>query len=115
MPGIAAARSLVSTSLPSWFDAPCAEVNAAVAAGRLAHGLLLHEDPGAGGLELARWIAQRVNCREASRAPCGECQECRWIAADQHPDVTLLTREEESQYIRIEQVRDIIVDLSLTA
>ena len=116
MPGIAAAGSFVSTTpLPSWFDAPCAEVNAAIAADRLAHGLLLHEDPGAGGLELARWIAQRVNCREASRAPCGECQDCRWIAVGQHPDVTMLTREEESQYIRIEQVRDLIVDLSLTA
>jgi DNA polymerase III subunit delta' len=115
MPGIAAARNLVSTPLPSWFDAACAEVNAAIASGRLAHGILLHEDPGAGGLELARWIAQRVNCREASRAPCGECQDCRWIAAGQHPDVTLLTREEDSQYIKIEQVRDLIADLALTA
>jgi DNA polymerase III subunit delta' len=104
-----------TTPLPSWFDTACSEVHAAVAAGRLAHGLLLHEDPGAGGLELARWIAQRVNCREAARAPCGECQDCRWIAAGQHPDVTLLTREEESQYIRIEQVRDLLVELGLTA
>jgi DNA polymerase-3 subunit delta' len=106
----------VSTpTLPPWFDAPRAEVNAAIAAGRLAHGLLLHEDPGAGGLELARWIAQRVNCREASPAPCGECQDCRWVAAGQHPDVTVLTPEEDSQYIRIEQVRDLIADLGLTA
>jgi DNA polymerase-3 subunit delta' len=105
----------VSKSLPSWFDAPCAEVNAAIAAGRLAHGLLLHEDPGAGGLELAQWIAQRVNCRDAARAPCGECQDCKWIAADQHPDVTLLTREEDSQYIKIEPVRELIADLGLTA
>jgi DNA polymerase-3 subunit delta' len=105
----------VSKSLPSWFDAPCAEVNVAIAAGRLAHGLLLHEDPGAGGLELAQWIAQRVNCRDAARAPCGECQDCKWIAADQHPDVTLLTREEDSQYIKIEPVRELIADLALTA
>jgi len=105
----------VSKSPPSWFDAPCAEVNVAIAAGRLAHGLLLHEDPGAGGLELAQWIAQRVNCRDAARAPCGECQDCKWIAADQHPDVTLLTREEDSQYIKIEPVRELIADLALTA
>ena len=104
-----------TTPLPSWFAAPCGEVNAAIAAGRLAHGLLLHEDPGAGGLDLARWIAQRVNCREPNRAPCGECQDCKWIAAGQHPDVTVLTREEESQYIKTEQVRDLIADLGLTA
>ena len=78
------------------------EVNAALAAGRLAHGLLIHEDPGAGGLEFARWIAQRVNCSEPTRAPCGECQECRWVAADQHPDVKRLSPEEDSTQILIE-------------
>ncbi|HEU5136295.1 MAG TPA: DNA polymerase III subunit delta' [Steroidobacteraceae bacterium] len=100
---------------PSWFDAPCGEVNAAVAAGRLAHGLLIHEDPGTGGLPLARWIAQRVNCREPARAPCGECQDCRWIEADQHPDVTRLSPEEDSTQILIQQVRDLAADLALTS
>ena len=101
--------------LPPWFATPCGEVNAAIAADRLAHGLLIHEDPGAGGMQLAHWIAQRVNCREPSRAPCGECQECRWIAANQHPDVTRLSPEEDSQYIKIEPVRELIADLTLTA
>ena len=101
--------------LPSWFATPFGEVNAAIAADRLAHGLLIHEDPGAGGMQLAHWIAQRVNCRESSRAPCGECQECRWIAADQHPDVTRLSPEEDSQYIKIEAVRELTSDLTLTA
>jgi DNA polymerase III subunit delta' len=101
--------------LPSWFDSARAEVNAALAADRLAHGLLIHEDPGAGGFEFARWIAQRVNCREATRAPCGECQECRWIAADQHPDVTRLSPEGDSTQILIQSVRDLSADLSLTA
>jgi DNA polymerase-3 subunit delta' len=102
-------------ALPPWFATPCGEVNAAIAADRLAHGLLIHEDPGAGGMQLAHWIAQRVNCREPSRAPCGECQECRWIAADQHPDVTRLSPEEDSQYIKIEPVRELIAELTLTA
>jgi DNA polymerase-3 subunit delta' len=101
--------------LPPWFATPCGEVNAAIAADRLAHGLLIHEDPGAGGLELARWIAQRVNCREPARAPCGECQECRWIAADQHPDVTRLSPEGDSTQILIQSVRDLAADLSLTS
>jgi DNA polymerase-3 subunit delta' len=89
-------------------------VRAAFAADRLAHGLLIHEDPGAGGLQLARWITQLVNCR-APAAPCGECQDCKWIAADQHPDVAILKPEEESNYIRIEQVRGLAAELSLTA
>ena len=106
----------MSTQLtPDWFAPACEEVAAAYAAGRLAHALLIHEDPGAGGLELARWIAQLVNCRERGRAPCGRCQECQWIAGDQHPDVTRLSPVDDSQYILIEAVRDLIADLSLTA
>jgi DNA polymerase-3 subunit delta' len=105
----------MTAHLPTWFAPATAEVNSAFAAGRLAHGLLIHEDPGAGGLQLARWIAQRVNCAEQGRAPCGECQNCKWAAADQHPDITLLRPEEDSQYIKVEAVRALIADLTLTA
>lgn len=101
-------------AIPAWFRPAITEVEAAHAAGRLAHGLLIHEDPGAGGLQLARWVAQLVNCRERKRAPCGECQECRWIAADQHPDVTRLSPLEDSAYILVDAVRDLIAELSLT-
>ena len=104
-----------STVLPSWFDPALAEVRAAIAGDRLVHGLLIHEDPGAGGLQLARWIAQTVNCSDKSRAPCGDCQPCRWIAADQHPDVTRLSPEGDSTQIVIQSVRDLAADLALTS
>jgi DNA polymerase-3 subunit delta' len=103
------------STLPEWFAPAREEVTMALAAGRLAHGLIIHEDPGAGGREFACWVAQRVNCRERSRAPCGECQECRWIAAGQHPDVTLIAPEGDSVQIVIEQVRALVADLALTA
>jgi DNA polymerase-3 subunit delta' len=105
----------MSLPTPSWFEDAVAEVNAAFDAGRLAHGLLIHEDPGAGGLALARWIAQRVNCRDAARAPCGECQSCKWSEAGQHPDVTPLSPEGESTQILIQPVRDLAAELALTA
>jgi DNA polymerase III subunit delta' len=100
---------------PTWFENARQEVEAAIAANRLSHGILIHEDPGAGGLDLARWITQRMNCREADRAPCGECQSCRWIAAGQHPDVTQLSPEGDSKQILIQAVRDLSADLALTA
>jgi DNA polymerase III subunit delta' len=105
----------VAFAIPAWFDAAIAEVNSAFAADRLAHGILIHEDPGAGGHELARWIAQRVNCSQPDRAPCGECQNCKWVDAGQHPDVTPLSPEGESSQILIQAVRDLAADLALTA
>ncbi len=104
----------MALATPSWFSAAIDEVNAAYSAQRLAHGILIHEDPGAGGFELARWIAQRVNCA-APDAPCGECQSCRWVAADQHPDVTRLSPEGDSKQILIQSVRDLSADMALTA
>lgn len=107
--------STAPATLPEWFGPACSEVHSALAAGRLAHGLLIHEDPGAGGFKLARWIAQRVNCAKQMQAPCGECQSCRWIEAEQHPDVTLLRPEGDSTQIVIQAVRDLAADLSLTS
>jgi DNA polymerase-3 subunit delta' len=104
----------VTVATPAWFTAARDEIDAALRTDRLSHGILIHEDPGAGGLELARWITQRVNCT-SKPAPCGECQSCRWIAAGQHPDVTQLSPEGESKQILIQPVRDLAADLSLTA
>ena len=100
---------------PAWFEAAQREIRAALAGDRLAHGILIHEDAGAGGLAFARWIAQLLSCREPERAPCGECRECRWVAADQHPDVTRLAPLEDSNYIVVDQVRELIAELALTA
>jgi DNA polymerase-3 subunit delta' len=104
----------VTISTPAWFGAATSEVDAALRAERFSHGILIHEDPGAGGLELARWITQRVNCTSDPK-PCGECQSCRWIATGQHPDVTQLSPEGESKQILIQPVRDLAADLALTA
>jgi DNA polymerase-3 subunit delta' len=104
----------VTVATPAWLEPATDEVNAALRADRLSHGLLIHEDPGAGGLELARWITQRVNCT-SHPAPCGECQSCRWIAAGQHPDVTQLFPEGDSKQVLIQAVRDLAADLALTA
>jgi DNA polymerase III subunit delta' len=114
VPGPAEGGDDVSVATPAWFAAAREEIDAALQAGRLSHGILIHEDPGAGGLELARWITQRVNCT-SSLAPCGECQSCRWVAAGQHPDVTQLSPEGESKQILIQPVRDLAADLALTA
>jgi len=100
---------------PSWLSHETATLAAAHAADRLPHALLIHEAPGAGGDWLALWAARLVLCTQRERAPCGECLSCQRVMAGQHPDLITLRLVEESQQIRIEQVRELSEELSLTS
>jgi DNA polymerase III subunit delta' len=100
---------------PDWLDSETARLRAAYAAGRLPHALLIHEAPGAGGEWLAGWAARMVLCRNPAEAPCGHCASCDRAAQGQHPDLIMVRPLEESTQIRIEQVRELASELSLTA
>jgi DNA polymerase III subunit delta' len=98
-----------------WLAAERASLAAAYASGRLPHALLIHEAPGAGGEQLALWIAQLLLCTNADRAPCGVCMNCKRVLAGQHPDFLALRPVEDSKQIRIEQVRELGQELALTS
>ena len=100
---------------PSWLGTEMATLAGAYKAGRLPHGLLIHEAPGAGGHWLAKWVASLVLCHNAARAPCGACPGCHRVATAQHPDLVVLQPIEESKQIRIEQIRELSDELALTA
>jgi len=100
---------------PPWLASEMTSLAAAYAAGRLPHALLIHEAPGAGGEQLALWVAQLVLCSDPDRAPCGLCRSCKRVLAVQHPDFLALRPVEESKQIRIEQVRELGQELALTS
>lgn len=99
---------------PPWLQPQIEQLRRARAAGRFPTALLIHDRRGAGGLWLARFAAQLALCRE-SDAPCGRCRDCRRFLAGQHPDFIDVEPLEDSKYIRIEQIRALIEELSLTA
>jgi DNA polymerase III subunit delta' len=103
------------TPAPSWLAGEMAALRAAHVRGRLPHALLIHEAPGTGGEWLAIWTAQLVLCEKGSAAPCGACVACRRAGALQHPDLSWVRPVEDSRQIRIEQVRDLSAELSLTS
>jgi DNA polymerase-3 subunit delta' len=92
-----------------------AALAAAHEAGRLPHALLLHEATGTGGDWLAQWVPRLVLCQSETGAPCGACPCCHRVATAQHPDLLLLQPIEDSQQIRIEQIRSLSEELALTA
>ena len=103
------------TQAPPWIGSEMATLAAAHQAGRLPHGLMIHEAPGTGGDWLAQWAARLVLCQSATGAPCGACPNCHRVAAAQHPDLLVLQPIEDSRQIRIEQVRELSEELALTA
>src|SRR5271155_2971584 len=61
--------------------------------GRIAHAFMLTGVRGVGKTTTARLIARALNCigpdgaGGPSMSPCGQCDPCRAIAEDRHPDV----------------------------
>src|SRR5450631_1062843 len=47
--------------------------------------------------------------------PCGHCRDCRLFLASQHPDFITVAPIEDSKLIRIEQIRELTEQLTLTA
>lgn len=100
---------------PAWLEPHMQRLRAVFAAGRMPHALLIHEAPGAGGEWLAYWAAQLVLCARPTEAPCGQCSACRHSGHRQHPDLLSIAPQGTSAQIRVEQVRELSADLSLTA
>jgi DNA polymerase III subunit delta' len=82
-----------------WLEKEMAALRAAHEADRMPHALLIHEAPGAGGEWLANWTARMVLGTDK----------------DQHPDWARVHPVEESKQIRIEQIRELGEELSLTS
>lgn len=78
---------MTKPTLP-WLDAPLRD---ALGAARHHHALLVHGPAGIGQFELALQLAQAWLCTAPAAArPCGECADCRLVAAHSHPDLRVL-------------------------
>src|SRR6266496_179738 len=76
--------------------------------GTMRHAYLFAGPPGIGRRTLALRFAQALNCQSptAPVIPCGECRNCKQIAAMQHPDLTIIQADSEGGIIKVDQIRD---------
>ena len=79
-----------------------------VANGTTRHAYLLAGPPGVGRRTLALRFAQALNCQMPVEAgvPCGQCRDCRQIAAMQHPDLSVVQAEAEGGTLKVDQIRE---------
>lgn len=104
------------TAPAPWLQALHARFAKAIADGRLSHALLIAGEPGLGKRDLARRMAARLLCRTpAGDDACGRCPACIWLAAGSHPDFVEIGPEEDSDTIKVDQIRALSEYLQLTA
>lgn len=78
-----------------------------IARQRLSQALLLVADS---NCEIDRFIHRLMAlrfCNKASTEPCMQCQHCRLIQADQHPDVHWIAPEKAGGALKIDQIRQL--------
>ena len=102
----------IEVELP-WLREQMASLAAVRRTGRLPHSLLLQGSAGIGADWLAQWIARLLLCTTAGHEPCGRCRACSWVSEEQHPDLLVVRAIEDSRQIRIEQIRDLSVELGM--
>ena len=81
---------------------------------KLAHALLIEGPAGTGKASFAHAVVARLLCREASDTACGHCRSCLLLKGEAHPDFFGLQPEEDSEVIKVDQVRALIGKLTLT-
>ena len=105
---------MIPDRLP-WHGRQWQRIERGIRAGKVPHALLLRGAGGNGKALFAARLAAALLCRSEDDPPCGECEACRLCAAGSHPDRIDVTLEKDRREIVVDQVRDLIHTVGLTA
>jgi DNA polymerase III subunit delta' len=98
-----------------WHQAQWERVQAAIAAGRVAHAWLLNGPPETGKLVFALAMARALLCAaEEGPRPCDNCRSCHLSKTGAHPDHVHLTPPEGKREINVAAVREVLHQSALT-
>lgn len=85
----------------------------AVSDQRIAHAYIFLGPEGVGRRMTALNFAKALNCGKKDAEPCDSCPSCRKIDSGTHPDVFMVTPEEDETAIKIQRVRGLIDSIGL--
>ena len=114
--------ALYRRARPATFDAVVGQehvkdvLKSAIKSGRLAHAYLFSGPRGVGKTTTARLIAMSVGCQAAPEdRPCGECENCRMVREDRHPDVVEIDAASNNSVEDVRELRERILLAPLVA
>ena len=106
-------------ALPPWLKEPWAALQGAREADRFPHALLLTGPAGVGKRRLLDALAHSLLCPRTLPGgwACGQCPDCRLLAAGTHPDLARVGPDEEgkSGEIKVDAIRALASAEGLTA
>ena len=100
-----------------WLNNTWQRLNRTRLQGRLPHALLLRGPEGIGKQKLAQELAESLLCEHTDEEGrvCGQCKSCGWLRAGTHPDLLYLQPKEAGKAIKVDQVRELGSNLSMTS
>ena len=105
------------TACPPWLQADWLNLHARHSRRQMPHALLITGMAGMGKRLFAHFLAESLLCRRITeqQGACGECESCRQLMADSHPDYRQLDPEGASAMVKVDAVRELVDWLQLTA
>ena len=99
-----------------WQGRPWRKLQNQVQNKSLPHAMLLYGQSGLGKLDFSEALVRSMLCDQPDESgiACGNCQGCRLLAAGSHPDFCYVSTEDESQQIKIDQIRALNEFMELT-
>lgn len=104
---------MIPERLP-WHGPQWRRIERSIRSGRMPHALLLRGASGNGKAMFASRLAAVLLCG-SNAPPCGTCESCRLCTAGSHPDRTDVGLEPDRREIVVEQIRDLVHSVGLTA
>lgn len=103
------------TNLP-WHDGVRTQILSVIQQRQLTHAWIVCGTKGTGRESFSFDLSQYLLCEQPlETSACGHCQSCHWFVAETHPDCLVIKPEAEGKAIKVDQIRDLIEKLSLTA
>lgn len=80
---------------------------------RLAHAYIFEGEKGTGKRDVVSFFMKLLLCGNLSEnVPCETCRNCRRIDSGNHPNIWQV--EPDGQFIKIDQVRDLVAEMKMT-
>lgn len=100
-----------------WTVSQWQQVQSQLKGGKLPHAILLNGQSGLGKNDFAVDLAKSILCErpQDTGLACGGCRSCVQFQASTHPDYYLLAPEEAGKQIKVDQIRELIEQLTLSS